>query len=370
MKQFNGKKVLITASTFSHIRSFHLPYIEEFKKQGWNVTVACNGVPQKLENADRCIDVPFKKSELAFDNLKAISLMRNDIKKEKYDLLITHTTLAAFFTRLSLLFLQGRPKVINVVHGYLYDDTTKLLKKSIYRAAEKITAGLTDLVLTMNEYDYVEARKHRLGKRIEKIPGVGVDFEKQDISTNLNLRREFNIPEDAFLLIFPAEFSKRKNQRTLLEALSKTPKDVWLMLPGEGELLNECKQLAKQLEIEDRTIFPGFIKEIASAYAASDAAVSSSIIEGLPFNVMEAMHAGLPVILSDIKGHRDLVSADINGLLYPKEDSNALASAIKKLKNDTDKREKFGKAAKLSVEKYSLQNVLPQVISKYLSVIK
>ncbi|MBR1842951.1 MAG: glycosyltransferase [Oscillospiraceae bacterium] len=367
MKSYNGKKVLITASTFGHIRSFHLPYIEEFSRLGWNVTVACAGAPKSLEGADRCVELPFKKSELSPDNLIATALLRSLIKREKFDLVITHTTLAAFFTRLAMMFTK-RPKVINVVHGYLYDESTPAVKRFIYRAAEKLTAGVTDLVLTMNEYDFDEATKHRLAKRIEKIPGIGVDFEKNKANKHFDIRKEFDIPDNAFLVTFPAELSSRKNQRVLLEALSETSADVWLLLAGDGALDKEYKSLAEELGIADRTVFPGFVKEIASAYAASDAAASSSKIEGLPFNVMEAMDAGLPVILSDIKGHRDLVQNGVNGLLYPRGNSKSLAKAIMKLKAEPETREKLGKAAKLSVEKYSLGNVLPQVMKKYLSL--
>ena len=90
------KKILFTASTYSHIRNFHLPYLEYYQERGWEVHVACGGTVQELSCADRVIRLPLKKSMGAPDNFRASKLLRSIIRQENYSLITTHTSLAAF----------------------------------------------------------------------------------------------------------------------------------------------------------------------------------------------------------------------------------------------------------------------------------
>ena len=157
-------KVLYTASTYSHIRSFHIPYLRELQRLGWEVHTACGNAPEQVSYTDKSFNLPFKKQMSSPDNIKASGQLREIIQTETYSLIITHTSLAAFFTRLAVKGMKDRPRLINVVHGYLFDDDTPFLKKQLLLNAERFTAPETDLVLTMNRYDYDIARKYHLGK--------------------------------------------------------------------------------------------------------------------------------------------------------------------------------------------------------------
>lgn len=353
------KKILFTASTFSHISAFHLPYIRWFKEQGYSVDVACGGTPAEIPFADEVIQLPFEKSMFSPKNFRAAKMLRGMIVRGNYELISTHTSLAAFFTRLALNGMKERPRVANMVHGYLFDDNTQRPKRDILLAAEKLTAPQTDLLLTMNQYDLEIAQRYRLGKQIVQIPGVGVDFGKfNDVPPQVH-------DPDTFVLIYAAEFSKRKNQQFLIRAMRKLPESVRLILPGDGALLGGCKALAKKLCVELRITFPGRVTDMPYWYAQSDAAVSSSRIEGLPFNIMEAMYAGLPVVASKVKGHTDLIQDGENGLLYPFDDEEAFIRQVRALLNQPELCRRMGETASSTVTQYSLDNVFPQVIEKY-----
>ena len=305
-----SNRILFTASTYSHIRSFHLPYLRAFQADGWEVHIACGGPIPPECGADRSFSVPFEKRMSSPANFRAQRMLRDLIKEHRYQLVITHTSLAAFFTRRAAASLSPRPPVINMVHGYLFDDGTSLLKRSILLAAEKLTARQTDLLLTMNSYDLQAARQYRLGARVEALPGIGVDFsrlERPAASPGL-LRSGYGLRADDYVLLYAAEFSARKNQEMLIRALPGLPSQVKLLLPGQGALLEQCRALADTLGVGDRVVFPGFVSDMASLYALADAAVSSSRSEGLPFNIMEAMYARLPVVASRVKGHADLIA--------------------------------------------------------------
>lgn len=359
--------VLFVASTGSHIRNFHLPYLRAFRERGWTVHVACGTSAGEIPCADRVLELPFEKKMSAPSNFRAAALLRRAILEEDYDLVTVHTSLAAFFARFALLGLKKRPAVVNMVHGYLYDDETSAVKCTILRTAERLTAPVTDLVLTMNGWDKGEAERYRLGKRVASVPGVGVEFgrlnhpERFDVSV---LRGKHDIPADAFVLIYAAEFSKRKNQEFLVRAMKRLPADAYLVLAGQGALLEECKLLAHELNVADRILFPGHI-DVGEWYAVADAVVSASRSEGLPFNIMEAMYLGLPVVASAVKGHADLLREDESGLLYPFGDADAYVCQVVRLMKEPELRTKLGSRAATDVLAYDLETVLPQVMAEY-----
>lgn len=392
-----GQRVLFTASTASHIRNFHLPYLRRFQELGWEVDVACGAPAEHIPGANRVIPLPFRKKLTAPANFRAAAILRREMKRVPYDLVITHTSLAAFFTRLALPRGTRRPKVVNMVHGYLFNESSPGLKGRMLMWAEALTARRTDLVLTMNQADYAFAQSHQLGKRVELVPGVGVDFFQLDeslaraeidlrsnkalsarlagrLSENAakekaTLRRILNIPQDAFVFLYAAEFSKRKNQALLIRALAQLPKRAVLALPGQGAQYQACCDLVRELGLWDRVLLPGHVSDMGPWYALADAAVSASYSEGLPFNIMEAMYAGLPIAATAVKGHTDLLEPPKAGLLFSPDSPKLCAQAMGKLLRDPKLCSRLGKAAHQAVLPYSLDQVLPQVMERYLSLV-
>ncbi len=363
-----GRKVLFTASTWSHIVNFHLPYLRRFREEGWTVHAACGGRPMDIPYADEVFDFPLEKSMWSYKNFKAAAALREKIRKEHYDLISTHTSLAAFFTRLALWGQGDRPAVSNMVHGYLFDGETPWMKRSLLLAAERWMSPETDLVMTMNRWDYETAVEHRLGRRVVQIPGVGVDLSRLDRSqpdARHALRKELDIPESAFVLIYAAEFSARKSQGAIIRTMGRLPEHVMLVLAGDGALRSECEELAYRLGVAGRVRFPGHVRGMGPWYAMADAAVSSSRSEGLPFNVMEAMYIGLPVVASNVKGHSDLISDGETGLLYPYGDEKVCAEQIWRLMGDSTLRQDLAGNAKEAVTRYDLEQVLPVVWREY-----
>lgn len=365
-------KLLFTASTYSHILNFHLPYLRHFQDLGWSVHVACGGPPALIPYTDKMLDLPFEKSMWSPRNFKAAAILRNNVRTENYTAIITHTSLAAFFTRFALLGLKQRPMVINMVHGYLFDESTPYLKQKLLLSAEQWMAPQTDLLLTMNQWDFETARRYHLGETIVHIPGIGVDFSKIDKTNSTSrarLRETYRIASNAFVLIYAAEFSKRKSQAVLIHAMQQLPDNVILVLAGDGALRQECQELAHHLGVENRVLFPGYIQNMPDWYAAADAAVSASRSEGLPFNIMEAMYAGLPVVASGVKGHLDLIEDGTTGLLYPYGNANVCAAQILRLLGSETLMQTMADQARENVKQYGIDRVLPAVLAQYATLL-
>lgn len=369
---FMRRRILFVASTYSHINNFHRPYLREFSSRGWQVDIACGGRPMEIPEAGRSIHVPFEKSLSSPKNWAALRLLRREIGAWGYEAVSCHTSLAAFFARMAVMGLPRRPLVINTAHGYLFDDSTPAKRRLLLATAERVAAPVTDLLMTMNRWDTQYALKHRLGKRIVEIPGMGVDFgrlRKGDEGARTALRQKLGFQEEDVLFIFAAEFSKRKNQETLLRALAQLPDQVGLLLPGDGDLREDCIALAGQLGLGRRVVFPGQVADMAPWYAAADGAISSSSIEGLPFNIMEAMYFGLPIVATKAKGHTDLLRDGESGLLFPCGDSAACAAQITRLLESPALAQRLGQAAAAFIQDYELSRVFPQIMSVYESLL-
>lgn len=363
----NTPKILYTASSSAHLESFHLPYLAALHAAGWQVTAAANGSGGGLGEGVRFLAVPFTKSFVSLRNFRAARLLARDIRAQRYDVIVTHTSLAAFFTRLGVMLAGKRgARVVNTVHGYLFDDASSPLRRAVLLAAEKLTARVTDDILVMNRCDERIAREHRLCRgNVHFIPGMGVDFSRfppVTPSERAAAREAYSLPENAVALIYAAEFSVRKNQELLLDTLALLPENYCLLLPGDGALLETCRARAEALGVAARCRFPGRLADVRGALAAADIEVSASRSEGLPFAVMEAMHLALPCVLTRVKGHEDLLDGSGAGYLVPFGDAAAFAGAVRALGEDAVQREKMGAAARESTEKYALAHVLPQVL--------
>jgi glycosyltransferase EpsD len=293
------------------------------------------------------------------------------IKHENYDIVNLHTTLAAFFTRLGIMLSFKKPKlVINTVHGYLFDSKSSFFKKSIMILAEKLTKCVTDTIIVMNSEDYNIAAKYKLYKNnLYSIKGMGINpskFPPISIEDKLSLRKKHSFNKNDFLLVYAAEFSKRKNQKFLLSSIKALTNEgftnIKLILLGDGALLEELKAHAKDLNILSNVIFTGYTKDTCTYYQLSDICVSSSRSEGLPFNIMEAMSTGLPIIASKVKGHTDLVIPNENGFLFEYDNIDEFCNSVKTLYKNQNlmylMRNKSLELAKL----YSLDAVLSNTI--------
>lgn len=364
------RKILYTASTLSHIKNFHLPYLKWFHENGYTVHVAA-GEGGSIPYADEVFPLPLQKSIVSPENFKVASQLKKRIAREGYNLISVHTSLAAFFTRLAVGGGKDRPIIVNTCHGYLFDTGTPFIRRNIMLTAERLMAGRTDLLFTMNREDLDIAKKYHLcSGNIIPIPGMGVDltgFQPASTSERECARAALGFTRDDFIMICTAEFSARKNQSMLIRAMTRLPQRVSLLLLGSGALLDACRTLARRLKLEKRVRFSGFISDILPYLHAADVAVSASRYEGLPFNLMEAMAVGLPLVASNVKGNADLVSDGLNGYLYPYGDEAAFAERIK-LIMETDCFV-LGESGRKLMEAYSLAKAMETVTDAYATLL-
>lgn len=317
----SGKKhILYVASTMSHINNFHKDYIDALRGEGHIVSVMANG-----EEAD--FNVPFEKKFFSKKNKEARKMVKSIVAKEDFDAILLNTTLAAFHVRWALP-RKHRPRVVNLAHGYLFSGDVSLAHQHLLATLERFVANRTDAIIVMNEEDREYAVLHNLAPSVRFVRGMGV-CEKPFLRSPEEVRREIGA-EDKFLMCFVGELSGRKNQAFLIKCLAKIKahiENAALVLVGEGDARDELATLASELGLSDSVIFAGRRSDAFDFMRACDVYVSASRVEGLPFNVVEALACGCTVVASDVKGHFDILDDGI-GLLYESGKKSAFIKQV------------------------------------------
>lgn len=361
------KKVLFTATVDSHILQFHIPYLKLFKEKGYEVHVATNGTAN-IPYCDVKHVVSFERSPIKINNLKAIEQLKKIINKEKFEIIHCHTPMGSVVTRLAAKKARKQgTKVIYTAHGFHFYKGAPLINWMIFYPIEKYLSKYTDCLITINDEDYTLARKKfKKCKQIELVYGVGVDENKFNFEmTNQEkheLRKRLGLRDDDFVIIYVAELSKRKNQGMLINAvkqlqLTEEKSNAKVLLAGQDSMNGYYQKMSKDLGVEDSIKFLGYRKDIPKLLKISDLYVSTAKQEGLPVNIMEAMCCGLPIIATDCRGNRDLVTNGENGYIININNMNELKEKVLLLLKNKSTCEQFEINSKKKIKKYESQEI-------------
>lgn len=357
------KKVLFTATVDSHILHFHIPYLQYFHEQGYEVHVATNGT-EEIPFCDVKHTVSFERSPFKANNIKAIKQLKEIIDKEKFNIIHCHTPMGSVVTRLAAKQARKKynTKVMYTAHGFHFFKGAPIINWILFYPVEKYLSKYTDCLITINEEDYTLAKNKFHAKKVELVHGVGVDEKKFQLNMSEeekhNLRKQLGLQDDDFVLIYVAELNKNKNQMMLIQAMQQiTDKTIKLLLVGKGELQEYYKQQVKQMHLDKNIIFTGYRKDIPQLLKISDLCVATSKREGLPVNIIEAMMSGLPIIATNCRGHRDLIKNEKNGYILEINDIQGLQECILKLYNEENLRKNMGKTGEKSAQQYLLKNI-------------
>lgn len=367
------KKVLFTATVDSHILHFHVPYLKYFKEQGYEVHVATNG-DKEIPYCDKKHIISFERSPYKLNNIKAIINLKKIIMREKYDIIHCHTPMGSVVTRIAAKKARKKygTRVIYTAHGFHFYKGAPMLNWLLFYPIEKILSRYTDTLITINNEDYELAKKKMKAKRIEYVPGVGIDESKFNFEMTeeekIELRKSLGLEKDDFVMIYPAELSKRKNQEMLINVMAKLVKEdkkYHLLLPGKDSMNNYYQNLVKEYNLENNVHFLGYRSDIPKLLRISDLAVSSAKQEGLPVNIMEAMYVGLPIVATDCRGNRDLVKNHINGYLIGLNYNKRYAESIKSIYESNKNNNKFSEESKCIIKEYLLDKILLKMKNIY-----
>ena len=238
-------------------------------------------------------------------------------------------------------------------------------KSRLHLFLDRLTLPLVKLYISNSRCGVNFLVKSGYPKAIFKVVHSGIDPEKFCIKRG---KIEGKCP----VIISIGRLEKVKDHRTLLSALSILAKkglDFSCLLVGDGSLKRELVELSHRLGLDGKCHFLGTRDDIPELLSISDIFVFSSLFEGLPRAIMEAMAASLPVVATDVGGVSELVGDGVTGILVPPGDGEAMASGIQKLLQDSDLRERMGASGLKKIkEEFSFDEMADRIEKIYIQL--
>ena len=201
----------------------------------------------------------------------------------------------------------------------------------------------------------------------------GVNLEKFQETVNIpEFRKSLGIPEDHVVVGTVAAFTAEKDYQSLINAAAaiiKKQDKVFFCAVGKGSLEEAMAGLACDLGLKDRFLFAGFRPDVGPFLKSFDIFVLASYLEGLGTSILDAQALGLPVVACRTGGVPEIVADEVNGLLVPPKDPEALMTAILDLVQHPDKRQRFGEKAKETVREFSIDKTVEKNIALYRTLV-
>jgi len=345
------KKVLLVATVQSHIAQFHQPLIDWLTECGYTVDVAAKDNLDTKPNLHLSVsgtihNIPFERSPFSPKNLGAYRALKRLIRKGEYDVVHCNTPVGGILTRMAAnkQRKRGEVTVVYEAHGFHFFRGGSKKNWLLWYPIEKWFSRYTDVLITINQMDYALAREKFKAKKVEHIPGVGLDLSRFEAAEReASLREEFGLDEDTKIVFSVGELNQNKNHQVILRAVAHLgdPK-IHYFLAGNGPLREELEALARELGIADNVHFLGYRRDIPSLLKNADVYAFPSLREGLGMASIEAMATGLPLVTSNRHGINDYSENGKTGFKYAPSDVCGFAEGIRTILSDDALRAQMG----------------------------
>lgn len=350
------------------------------RKLGHDVVVVAGRIPPgeaSMEHIAAELDVPYlylsslQREVSASADLATASALRKLIRERRPDVLHTHTAKAGTTGRLAALAAgAARPHaVVHTFHGHVLSGYFNPTKERAFRLVERALAHATDRLIAVSEEVRDDLIRFRVAPaaKIAVVP-YGFDLDARvhgDAKTRERKRAELDLGPDAFVIGWAGRLTAVKQPLDLVRTAAAVERST-LVLAGDGELRSAAQALARQLGIEDRVHFLGYVDDIGDWYAAFDAFLLTSLNEGAPVVAIEAQAAGIPVVATDAGGTRTVVADSTTGFVAPVGAVDELAGRLVRLRDDAALRSRLGAAGAASMrERFSAERMVEDVERLY-----
>jgi glycosyltransferase involved in cell wall biosynthesis len=297
------------------------------------------------------------------------------MKRERYTIVHTHSSKAGIVGRWAAK-LAGVPIIIHTVHGWGHHDRQHPLVRAWYIWLEKLTLPITDKLIVVSPLNIEKGLQDGIGKPEHYVTirsGIELDRFGRPATPRPETRRSWGIPPDAPVVGTVTRLSPQKAPLDFVRAaaaVARVAPQSFFMMVGDGPLRPEVEALAQELGLAERLILTGLRQDVPELLAAFDVFVLSSLWEGLPRVLPQAMATGLPVVATAIDGSAEVIEHGVNGLLTPPGDPPALAQAVLQLLQDRSLAQRMGEAGRARAAEFDVRTMAGQIDALYLSLMQ
>ena len=341
-------------------------------KKGYEVDVIAQGggelVNKVKESGGNFIDNPYMVREInPIMDMKNIIYLKKLFKKNKYDIVHCHSSKGGLVGRIGAR-LAGVKNIIYTAHGFVFNEPMGKLKKNIYIAIEYIGSKFGKKIIAVSQKDFNCGKKYKLGNE-NNLYCIGNAIEEVDFSRLKNknmLKKELGLNEGYFILGMISNFYETKGHRYLIEALKKLYDEgfkFYMLFAGEGPTMQEMIEKSKGYDLIK---FLGYRKDNLDLINIFDAFMLSSVKEGMPYVILEAMNIGKPVLCTKVGALTNMIESGVNGILMNPKSYEEIYNTLKDVLEGKYNLNLIGNKGKEYVNKnYSFKKFMNDIIKVY-----
>jgi glycosyltransferase involved in cell wall biosynthesis len=303
-------------------------------------------------------------------DLRALKRLKQILKDEEVDLVHTHSSKAGILGRLAAKRV-GVPCVIHTVHGWGFHPGQFFLIRWIYQALERWAASFTDVLITVSDENRQSGLAAGIGQEEQyRIIHSGIDPSQYQLSFLAARRARAQLKSKGLPCVLV--LSNFKNQKSPFDVVeiadhlrSKVPYVLFLWA-GDGPLFQKVEEQIKARGLERHFLLLGWREDVAQLIAACDVLLLTSIHEGLPRVVLQAMAAEKPVVATAVSGTPEAVKNGVTGFLSQPHDTQGLAESLYKILSDPALARKMGKEGRKRLKgSFLIDEMLHQIERVY-----
>lgn len=346
---------------------------------GWRVEVLSTDSDFQREALARSVpvvalDAIWRNIRILRD-LKGLFRLTRFLRRERYDIIHTHTTKAGFVGRLAGLF-AGVPVVVHTAHGFAFHERSPWWKIAFYVTLERIASLGCDRVIAVSGFH--KKWGERLGiaesSKILAIPNGIPECAPEPASETEALRHSLGVGPGVLFLFTPGRLAAEKGLEDLIDALVQVKASSLkfrCLIAGDGPIREELERRVAARGLTGEVAFLGFRSDVPRVMQAADLMVFPSWREGLSIALLESMCAGRAIVSTSIGSTLEATNEGRAAVLVDPGDISSLSAAIVKLGRDPALRDQLGAAAReLFLQRYTLVRMLDDYHQVYRELLK
>ncbi|MCX8062876.1 MAG: glycosyltransferase family 4 protein [Anaerolineales bacterium] len=294
------------------------------------------------------------------------------LRKHGYSIVHTHSSKAGILGRMAAK-IAGIPIIIHTIHGWSFHNYMPKWRKNLFITLEKISAKFTDKLIVVTQKDITKGLKHGIGKPNQYLlirSAIPLDEFLDSPPDPSPIREELGIPSEAPVIGTIGRLSPQKNPFDWLEiaALIASQKpECYFLLVGDGPLRNQVKKQLDDLHLQNRIILTGLRRDVPRLLSAMDVFLLTSLWEGLPRVIPQAMCREVPIVAYASDGVAEVIEHAKTGLTCPPGEINLAAQYCLRLLDSEELRANIVKEAKkIATEQFDLRIMIQQLEMLYL----
>ncbi len=347
----------------------------ELSKEIYEPVVICgvgDALPEKLRLAGiRVEQIDMMSRDISIsDDIKSFFTLYAILKKEKPNVLHMNSPKVSGLGAVAGRLL-GIPHIIYTAHGWTFNEHRSLFEKVLIRFLSWLTIMFCHktIVIAHREWEQARAMPCATEHKIILIRnGIGpIEYKEKKAARNIikDVTKKV-VTENTLWLGTISELHKNKGLLYLIFALTQITIPFVFCIVGDGEEKENLKKLIEKNNLQDKVFLLGFIDNANTLLKAFDIFTLTSLKEGLPYVILEAGQAGLPVIASNIGGIPDIIENNVSGMLVAKEKPSEINRAIQYLIDNPDKQKTYGENLKQKIENdFSMEKMIKETIKLY-----